>query len=284
VNRHGRACPKAAAPGLLFRVAVAVNALACATPALVAQDRWSLEVGHAYSSVRAIRQPATFSLTKGQGRPWLSQVDAALLATGPFFPSFLHEADIGLRASGGSLRRRGQRVYSAMIRGFRASEPLRSVVALSGEYETDGALAVSKGVIGLELTPYGVGAIALGRWSGGNPDAGLLWRPWLGLGYGTVFATDQAAATVEPDGFWRAHFRVEGAWRSPSLRLDAEATTWLLDWKARGTNFARFAVSVPVGGGFSLTGAAERGRRPPRFVLTEQITVGLGFRAERRSP
>ena len=48
------------------------------------EPTWSLQVGHAYSSVSALRQPATFVLSADLGRPTLTKLDAGFLVQGPW--------------------------------------------------------------------------------------------------------------------------------------------------------------------------------------------------------
>lgn len=266
--------------GLLAAVLLGCQAAAPGT--LAAQDGFTVRVGHSYSSAQAIGQPATFSAVRSRAQPWLTQLDAGVLATGPWFPSLLHEAEVGLRFSGGSARPRSQRVHGAMIRGFRAIESARMVVALTGEYEADGGFDVAKGVIGAEVSPYGFGSIGLGRWSSGADKRGAYWRPWAGVGYGTVFDTDQAASTVEQDGFWRAYLRLVAAWRPGAIELDLEATGRWLENPPTRPGFMKASVSVPVGSGVSLTATAEAGSRPPRFERTGQLSAGMGFRLNQR--
>jgi len=255
----------------------AVLAWACvaAAPAPArAQGAWSVLVGHAYSSATALRQPASLAMIKDKGGPWRSQFDAGVLLSGSAGPLLL---DAGLRAAGGSARRRDDRVYGAMLRGYALLDAVQTLVAVAGEYEADGGFEVQTGTVGIELTPFGVGALSLGRWTHPS-DSGFYWRPWVGLGIGNVFSTGDPASTIADEPFTRAHARIEAAWHPGPFEVEAEVTGWVVDGEARGTNFGKVALSIPLARGFAFTATCEQGRQPPRFTRVEHVTVGIGYR------
>lgn len=244
---------------------------------------WDLHVGHSYSSVSALRQPATFVVSADLGRPTLTKIDAALLVDGAWGMDGGFE--FGVRASGGSLRSRGGRVYGSILRGWKHWSPI--VVAVDGEYEADGGFDVEKGVVAAEVTPVG-GMPGLGVWV--RPGFRLSWRPWIGIGYGNVFSTDDADASRESGNFWRGRARLElhyvpGAHRPGESgrgrdlpEFDLEATGWLLFDDPRGEGYVKMALAVPLGGGISLAASADAGRQPPRFELARSLGIGVGFR------
>jgi hypothetical protein len=244
---------------------------------------WELHVGHSYSSVSALRQPATFVVSADLGRPTLTKIDAGLLVDGAWGADGGFE--FGVRASGGSLRPRAGRVYGSILRGWKHWSPV--VVAADGEYEADGGFDVEKGVLAVEATPVG-GLPGLGVWV--RPGFRLRWRPWIGIGYGNVFSTDDADASREAGNFWRGLARLElhyvpgrrGADSPAGARdlpeLDVEATGWLLFDDARGEGYLKAALAVPLGSGISLAASAEAGRQPPRFEPARSMGVGVGFR------
>lgn len=254
--------PALALPALLLTPARAAAQWDHAHPAV--------RVGHAYSSAEALGQPATFVLHKEDAQPWLTLLDVGALLSLEAGRGWF---EVGARAAAGSARSPARRIYGGVARANRHLAPL--VVALAGEYEADGGFDVQKGLVSLELTPAAVPALAIGI-----PRHGLRWRPWLAAGYGTVFDTDQAAADVEDDGFFRAYARAEVTWEPAfaPLRFGLEGTSWLVDGDVRGTSHLKGALSLPAGAGFSVSLTAEAGRQPPRFAYDERLAIGLGFR------
>ena len=260
-----------------------VGAFLTTPAAAVSSAAWELRVGHSYSSVSALRQPATFVLSADLGRPTLTKLDAGLLVDGEWGTDGGFE--FGVRASAGSLRPRPRRVYGSMLRAWKHWDPV--IVAADGEYEADGGFDVQKGVLATEVTPVG-GLPGLGVWV--HPAFRMRWRPWIGLGYGNVFATDDADASREASGFWRGLARLEltyvpgrspvgdGAAARDEAQFDLEATGWLLFDDPRGEGYVKAALSLPLGSGLSLAASAEAGRQPPRFELERSIGIGLGFR------
>ena len=246
--------------------------IACAAPTR-ALAQWehahpTVRVGHAYSSVEALGQPATFVLVKEQGQRWLTVLDAAVLLG--------HEAgrgwyELGLRAAAGSSRPPSRRIYSGLLRANRHVAP--AVIALAAEYEADGDFEVRKGMLNLELTPAVVPALAIGI-----PRHGFRWRPWLAAGYGNVFKTTTPPSGVEDGGFFRAYARAEVAWEPGTVRLGLEGTSWLVDGAVRGTNYLKGVLSLPAGSGFAVSLTGEAGRQPPRFEYGERLALGLGYR------
>jgi hypothetical protein len=162
-------------------------AIGVGVPALAHADdpAWRLRVGHSYSSVNALAQPATFVWSADLDRPTLTKLDMGLLIDGPW--AMEGGFSFGMRASAGSAREKPQRIFSSLLRGWRLFDPI--VVAGNGEYEADGGFDVRKGVLGIETTPLG----GLRDGSVGAPAFRMRWRPWVGLGYGNVFTTDEAA-------------------------------------------------------------------------------------------
>jgi hypothetical protein len=261
----------------------AILVLALMAGAARAEDTaWRLRVGHSYSSVSALRQPATFVVSADLDRPTLTKLDAGLMIDGPWAADGGFE--FGVRASAGSVRPRPERVFGSILRGWKLFDPV--VVAANGEFEADGGFDVQKGIAGIETTPLG-GLPGLGVWL--RPDFRLRWRPWVGLGYGNVFTTDEGPESIEAGGFWRGMARIELHYvpgRTPTetsgrdrdvAEFDLEATGWLLFDASRGEGFVKAALAVPVGSGLSLAASAEAGREPPRFELSRRLGIGVGF-------
>jgi hypothetical protein len=245
------------------------------------QPAWELNVGHSYSSVNALRQPATFVLSADLGRPTLTKIDAGLLIQGPWADN--GGFDFGLRASAGSVRTRPQRSYGTLLRAWKHWDPV--VVAASTEYEADGGFDVQKGLLAAEVTPLG-GLPGLGVWL--RPNIRFRWRPWVGLGFGNVFDAGDASEDPEVDDFWRGYARLEltyapggsdtgGKPGRSTAEFDLEATGWLLFDAPRGEGYVTAALGVPLGSGLSIAASAEAGRQPPRFELARRIGLGLGF-------
>ena len=230
-----------------------------------AQTRWS--IGHSYSSIGALRQPATMTGIKVNGGPWLSKIDAGVLARLPTGGG--PALELGMRASTGSSRSRAERVYGVIAR-TNWSFPRPAIgLALQAEYEADGGLDVKRASAGAEITPLGWAAAGLGRFTGGNAT-GFRWRPWLG------------AAIVSEDGF-RGQARIEALLRVPmsswTIEGGIEATSWYLNGGVNGTSWLDASLSLELRPqGPTLTLSAEEGRRPPRFVRTSRAAVGVGFR------
>jgi hypothetical protein len=266
----------------LVLASILVVAGAPDAPARAGDPDWELRVGHSYSSVSALAQPATFVWSADLDRPTLTKLDMGLLIDGPWDED--GGFGFGVRASAGSARPRPQRIYSSLLRAWRLFEPM--VVSGQGEYEADGGFDVQKGVVGVETTPLG-GMPGLGVWV--DPDFRLRWRPWVGIGYGNVFTTDEGSDGLEAGGFWRGMARLElhyvpgRAVRGDDVRdrdeaeFDVEATGWLLFDSGRGEGFVKAALTIPLGSGLSFATSAEAGREPPRFELTRRIGIGLGF-------
>jgi len=247
------------------------------------EPAWGLRVGHSYSSVTALRQPATFVVSSDLGRPTLTLFDAGLLAQGPL--GARGGLDFGARYAGGSARSESRRLFGAIARGWERLD--RVVLAADAEYEADGEFESQKGIFAVEAT-LTHGPRGLGRaWS---PSVRWRWRPWIGFGYGTVFRTSADAVDPESGGFARGHARVEmhyaagaieavsGDSRAPSAELDVEITGWMLFDDARGEGFVKAALGIPIGAGFSATASADLGRQPPLFELERRLGLGLGFR------
>jgi len=231
---------------------------------LLLAQTWS--IGHSYSSPAALRLPATLvAVRAASGGAWLSKLDAGVLARLPTGAGF--GLELGVRASGGSVRSRTERVYSAMARTDWSFSGPGIGMALGAEYEADGGFDVKKLSAGAELTPLGWGAAGLGRFT--HRTHGFRWRPWIG---GAVVADD----------VFRGHARVEAVLRVPvgalAIEGSAEATAWYRDG-FNGTNYATAALSAELGGsGVSLTLSADEGRRPPLYLKTSKASVGLGLR------
>jgi hypothetical protein len=253
----------------------ALLTILAATPAFAGTVE--VGIGHSYSSASALAQPATLVLVAEENVPLLARLDAGVLARGPL--GNLAAWELGARAATGSARPASRRVYGAVARGWRVTDPL--IVALGGEYEADGDFEVEKGMINVETSPLR-GAPGLGRWV--TPRVRLRWRPWLGLGYGNVFDPDAARADIEPKNFWRAYARVEASYQPRGrARCDLEATSWLVHGDIRGTNYLKAALAVPIVGGLSLSADLAAGRQPPRFERERRIGLGLGFYRPLRS-
>jgi hypothetical protein len=265
----------------LGAAAVAPRA-ASAQPDAAFTPGWTLRIGHSYSSATALRQPATFVVSSDLGRPTLTLLDAGLLLQGPL--GRRGGIDVGARYAGGSGRPELRRTFSAITRGWQRFD--RVVVAGDAEYETDGGFVDRNLVAGVEAT-LTHGLRGLGQpWS---PALRLRWRPWLGLGYGTVLATD-TAGDPEAGAFLRGLARLElhyaagviealgGDRRAAAAEFDLELTGWMLFDAARGEGFAKAALGVPLRHGFSLSASAGMGRQPPAFERERRIGLGLGFR------
>jgi len=254
---------------------LALVAILAATPAFAGTVE--VGVGHSYSSASALAQPATLVLVAEEDAPLLARLDAGVLARGPL--GHLAAWETGIRAATGSARPASRRVYGAVARGWRATDPL--LVAFGGEYEADGDFEVEKGVLNLEASPLR-GAPGLGRWV--TPRVRLRWRPWIGLGYGNAFDAGAARADVESKNFWRAYARVEASYQPRGrARCDVEATSWLVNGDIRGTNYLKAALAVPIAGGLSLSADLAAGRQPPRFERERRVGLGLGFYRPLRS-
>ncbi len=237
---------------------------------------WAWRVGHSYSSISALRQPATFVVSSDLGRPTLTVLDVGGLVSGPVG---IHSGiDLGARYAGGSARGRSRRAFDATLRGWHRSE--RLIVATNTGFEADGGFDVRKGTMGAEATithgPRGLGQ----PWS---PTVRLRWRPWIGVARGTVFAGDETSTDGEEGAFWRGHARLElhyaaGGGASPSAELDVEATGWLIFDDSRPEGFIKTALAVPLARGLSITASADAGREPPRFELARRLGIGIGYR------
>ena len=274
---------------LALRVIALATSGAVATPTGAAAQTddafapaWTLRVGHSYSSATALRQPATFVVSSDLGRPTLTLVDAGMLLQGPL--GRRGGIDLGARYAGGSARIESRRAFAAIARGWQRLD--RVVVAGNTEYETDGGFADRNLLAGVEATVTH-GLRGLGQpWS---PTLRLRWRPWIGLGYGTVLATDDAM-DPEAGAFVRGLARLElhyaagviealgGDTRAATAEFDLELTGWMLFDDSRGEGFAKAALGVPLRHGFSLSASAGMGRQPPAFELERRIGLGLGFR------
>jgi len=246
-------------------------ALECWSAGLPAQQRAhvhpTIQVGSSYTSAEALGEPAGFALSKEQGGPWLTTLDAGGLISGGAANSWY---DFGVRAAAGSTRARSKRIYGTILRYNRLAGPL--VLALSGEYVADGGFDVQKGVLNFEATPFAVPSLAIGI-----PWHGFRWRPWLAAGYGNVFKTSAAAADVEQDGFVRLYARAELVYVFGPVQLNSEATSWIVDGAVSGNNYVKGALSLGVGSGFSVELAGELGRQPPRFEHAGRLAIGLGY-------
>lgn len=242
--------------------------VAFASPAL-AQRRWGVEVGHSYSSTRALHQPATFTVNVADSVSTV--LDGGVLVGGPLGRSA--SLEFGVRASVGSARTRAKRVYGALARGYAARGEW--VGALSGEYEADGGFDVQKGVVGLELTPLGAM-----RWCLGVRCARsrLQWRPWLGVGVGNTFRGSSGLAAPEGGTFARAYLRTEASWvPRAGVELNAEATGWYLARGGAGRTNTTASLAVALGKGFSLAAKGQLGCPPPRFAYARSVSVGVGY-------
>ena len=231
--------------------------------------RWGVEVGHSYSSAKALHQPATFALSVGSSVT--TDIQAGVLAGGPIWPGA--SLEIGLRTLTGSTRTKAEREYGAMVRGYTLIGEW--VNALSGEYEADGGFDVQKGVIAAEVSPLGEM-----RWCLGVRCARsrLQWRPWLGVGVGNSFRGERALAEPEGHAFLRVYLRGEVSWLPrENLELILESTGWYLARGSRGRTNTTASLSYEVWKGFSLTAKGQVGCAPPRFGYERALSVGVGF-------
>lgn len=258
----------------------AAIALAAAPAAarLHPQTGWRWRAGHSYSSVAALRQPATFVLSADAERPTLTLFDVGILAQGPAGDH--GGLDLGVRAEGGSARAPEARVFGALGRGWHRWD--RLVAAGNGEFEADGDFEVQKLTVGAEATwthgPPGLGAPF-------SPSFRLRWRPWIGAAHGNVLAGDGDPDAIERGAFWRAYLRLElhysvgGDLDSERVaEVNVEGTGWYVFDDTRAEGYVKGALAVPLGHGFSFSASAHAGRRPPRFDLERRIGLGLGFR------
>lgn len=268
--------------------------LTLAAARAAAQDD-AVQVGHAYSSARALGQPATLIFLRELNGPWLTKLDIGILYRVGL--GDIGAFELGARVAAGSARPAADRVIGATLRKDWPVIGAGIVIATSLEYEADGGLDMQKGLLGAEITPIGSRVLSLGIFSrrirridldaSGKPDTamvpvGFRWRPWLGAGYGHVFAIDAAPTREDSSAFFRGYGRIEGALRVPVGRWfvegDVEGTAWYVDG-FNGDNFARVSLSLVLGrSGVSLTAAGEAGRRPPRFTRIQSMSVGVGFR------
>jgi len=85
------------------RAAMVVLLLVAAAPQAQAQRRWGVEIGHSYSSAKALHQPATFALNVADSIT--TDIQGGVLVGGPIGTSA--SLEFGLRALAGS--RRGAR-------------------------------------------------------------------------------------------------------------------------------------------------------------------------------
>jgi len=233
--------------------------LAAAAGSAIAQQadaghRWDLLVGHSYSSARALMQPATLTLEKVRGSPLYSVVDVGAVARGSV--SARTWLEMGLRARAGSARPESQQVYGAMARAYRELDPV--LLAVGGEYQTDGAFGTHALDATAELTPLG-GLPGLGTWV--SPDLHLRWRPWIGVAAGDG---------VVP------YARLSADWVQGRLEAGVEETAWLVT--GSGRSFVKGDVSLKLVEGIFLTASGELGRSPPTWENTGRIGLGLGFR------
>lgn len=230
---------------------------AAAGPAPAQQARgWALLVGHSYSSARALTQPATLVVEGERGAPLYTVLDAGALVRGPLADRAWVEA--GLRARAGSARTPAQRLYGAMARAYTELDPV--LVALGGEYLTDGAFAMRQPAATAEVTPLG-GVPGLGTWIG--PDVRFRWRPWLGVSWG---------------GGARPYARLSAEYVSGRVEAGVEGTSWLVE--GRGCGFVQGDLSVRLAGGLYATASGDAGRSPPRFEPAGRLGIGLGFRLD----
>jgi hypothetical protein len=243
--------------------------LVAAAPQAHAQRRWGVEIGHSYSSAKALHQPATFALNVADSIT--TDVQGGVLVGGPIGSSA--SLEFGLRALAGSARSKAESEYGAIVRGFVRMG--QWVSALSGEYEADGGFDVQKGVIGAEVTPLGEM-----RWCLGVRCARsrLQWRPWLGVGVGNSFRGARELAAPEGRTFVRVYLRGEASWvPRENLEVNLEATGWYLARGSRGRTNTTASVAYEVWKGFSLTAKGQVGSPPPRFDYSRSLSVGLGF-------
>lgn len=242
------------------------------------QASWRWRAGHSYSSVAALRQPATFVCSAEMGRPTVTLFDAGVLAQGPL--GLRGGLDLGVRAEGGSGRAPEDRVFAALVRGWHRWDQL--VVTAQTEYEADGPFEVQKTTVGSEATwlsgPRGLGQ----PWS---PSVRVRWRPWLGLAHGNVLADDGDPDAFERGAFWRAYARLElhyavgaGSGSGAAAEVDVESTGWWVFDNSRAEGYVKCALVVPIGHGLSFSASAHAGRHPPRFTLERRIGLGLGYR------
>jgi hypothetical protein len=235
------------------------------------------------ASTSALLQPATFVVSTDLGRPALTLFDIGALARGPL--GARGGLDIGARHAGGSGRSNERRVFTGIVRAWHRFD--RLIVAGDTEYEANGDFAEQKGILGVEATVTH-GPRGLGRpWS---PTVRLRWRPWLGIGLGSVLATEADPFDPESGAFWRGHARLEvhyavgaiealsGDTRAPRAELDLEATGWLLFDDSRGEGLVKAALGIPLAHGFSVSASTGLGRQPPEFELERRIGLGIGFR------
>ena len=215
---------------------------------------WELLIGHSYSSVRALTQPATLALEQEKGAPLYTVVDAGAVLRGGLAPRTWLE--MGLRARAGSARPPSQRTYGAMTRLFAELDPV--LVALGYEFLGDGHFAATQAAATAELTPLG-GPAGLGTWV--SPGFRLRWRPWLGVSWGNGL---------------RPYGRVAAEYASGRAEAGVEATGWIVSGAAVG--FVQGDVSLQLVGGLYLTASGEAGRAPPAFAPSGRVGIGLGFR------
>ena len=251
------------------RLTLALVLLVALPSSASAQRRWGVEIGHSYSSTRAIRQPATFTVNLADSVS--TEIDAGVLVGGPLGSSA--SLEFGVRALAGSARTSAKQVYGAMARGYAAVGEW--VGALSGEYEADGSFDVQKGVVGVELTPVGVTRSCLGVRCARSHVA---WRPWLGVGVGNTFRGSSGLAAPEAGTFARAYLRTELSWLPrPGVELNSEATGWYLAHGGAGRTNTTASLAVALGKGFSLAAKGQVGCPPPRFEYARSLSVGVGY-------
>lgn len=253
---------------------VRVAAVACAlfvaaAPRAAAQRRWGVEIGHSYTSAKALHQPATFTLSVADSIT--SAIEGGVLVGGPVGRSA--SLEFGVRALAGSARTKAERIYGAMARGYAVRGEW--VGALSGEYEVDGGFDVQKGVVAAELTPLGAMRWCLGVWCAGSH---VQWRPWLGVGVGNTVRGAGGLAAPEGRSFVRAYLRAEASWvPRAGVELDLETTGWYLPGSSAGRTNTTASLAVEVWKGFSLAAKGQIGSPPPRFIYARSVSVGLGF-------
>jgi len=237
---------------------------------VMATQQSAVAIGHSYSSIGALRQPATVMALRSNGGPWLTKLDAGLLATLPTGAGF--DLQFGVRASVGSARTRAERVISAVARTDWSFTGPNLGLGIGVEFETDD-FNINKMMAGAELTPLAWGAVGLGRFTHHRMEGGVLrpyglrWRPWIGAAAGERF---------------RGHARLEAALRVPlggmAIEGAAEGTSWYSDGGFNGINYLDASLSLETGHGWSLTITAEEGRRPPGFGRASRVAVGIGLR------
>jgi hypothetical protein len=243
--------------------------LVAAAPQAQAQRRWGVEIGHSYSSAKALHQPATFTLNVADSVT--TDIQGGVLVGGPIGSSA--SLEFGLRALAGSARSNAESEYGAIVRGFVRMG--QWVSALSGEYEADGGFDVQKGVLGAEVTPLGEM-----RWCLGVRCARsrLQWRPWLGVGVGNSFRGARELAAPEGRTFVRVYLRGEVSWvPREGVELNLEATGWYLARGSEGRTNTTASMAVDLWKGVSMTTKVQVGCPPPRFVYARSLSVGLGF-------